>query len=244
MRRDRNVRRKLTDAQSRVRVVWRPEFLEARLVLTAVVAPADPVIYATSFSGVMSPEPGHTMYVAGFDSQGTRLSPSANASAITPNTSNDLVLGVLPYSSDYVATAPGAGGTLGTSLLTNGLTQSQVAPSGPGQAALGDAGANDPSSNLNTISDLTHGTYFFDYNIGTAGGAAGNASGYDVSEIDVITGNSDVRDSIFAIDVLVQPVGSSQFVSLSGGQGFLSFAFPSRRAARLPSTTGRSRWRS
>jgi hypothetical protein len=201
-------------------VVWRPEFLEPRLVLTAVVAPADPVIYANAFSGVMSPEPGHTMYVAGFDSQGTRLSPSANASAITPNTSNDLVLGVIPYSTDYVATSPGAGGTLGASLLTNGLTQSQVAPSGPGQAALGDAAADDPSSNLNTISDLTHGTYFFNYNLGTSGGAAGNASGYDISEIDIITGNSDVRESIFAVDVLVQPVGSNQFVSLSGGQGF------------------------
>ncbi len=221
MRRIQNMWKSYARATRVFNTTWRAETLEARTFFTAVLAPADPIIYGDSVSGTMSPQPGHTLYVAGFNSQGTRISEWANASAITPNIANDLVLNVTPSTTDYVATNAGAGGTIGTNLLTNGLTQTQVlaAPSA-NQAALGDGTASDPSNNANSISELAHNTYFFDYNLGTAGGAVANAGGYDLSEIDLITGHHDVRSSIFSIDVLVEPVGSSQFLSLSGGKGF------------------------
>jgi hypothetical protein len=201
--------------------------LEARTLLAAAVAPADPVIFGNTVTAPLVPRPGHTFYVAGFDSTGTTIADWANASAITPNTTNDLVLNVAPASTNYVACCEGAGGTLGANLLTNGITQTQTAPApSANQPAVGDGGASDPSGNANTISDLVRDQYFFTYNLGTAGGATPSANGYDLSEIDVITGHHDSRTRVVLVDVLVEPIGSNQFLSLSGGQGFSLTSVP------------------
>ena len=197
------------------------EALERRRLLAAIVAPPDPIIYSNAVAGPLAPQPSHSFYVAGFNSQRTTLSQWANASAITPNTVNDLVLNVAPSSTNYVACCEAAGGTLGANLLTNGITQTQTAPApSPGQPAVGDGGASDPSNNANVVSSAAGPLPFFVYNLGTAGGAVPNSSGYDLSEIDVISGHQDQNAEIFSIDVLVQPVGSTHFLSLSGGQGF------------------------
>ncbi|HSZ55077.1 MAG TPA: PA14 domain-containing protein, partial [Tepidisphaeraceae bacterium] len=195
--------------------------LERRLLLAAVVAPPDPVIYSTSVDGPLAPRPGHTFYVSGYNAQGVALSQWANASAITPNTTNDLVLNVSPSAMNYLACCEAAGGTLGANLLTNGITQTQTAPSpGPGLPAIGDGGASDPSNDANVVASGTGQIPYFIYNLGTAGGAAPSPLGYDLSEIDIISGHQDQNTDIFDVDVLVKPVGTSQFLSLSNGQGF------------------------
>jgi len=202
--------------------------LERRLLLAAVMAPADPVVYSNTVSFPLAPRAGHTFYVASFNSQGGQLSSYANASAITPNTVNDLVMNVTPFATNYVACCQGSGGSLGANLLTNGITQSQTAPApSAGQPAVGDGGASDDSNNLNVVSEATGGTqYFFSYNLGTAGGAAPAANGYDLTELDVIAGHQAFRAGVWLVDVLVEPVGSSQFLSLSGGQGYTLTSVP------------------
>jgi hypothetical protein len=156
--------------------------LESRLLLAAVMAPPDTVVYSNTVSGPLAPRTGHTFYVAGFNSQNSTLSQYANSSAITPNTVNDLVMNVSPFATNYVACCNGAGGSLGANLLTNGITQSQTAPAPTaGQPAVGDGGASDDSNNLNVIADSSaHTSYFFSYNLGTAGGATPAANGYDL----------------------------------------------------------------
>ena len=56
--------------------------------------------------------------------------------------------------------------------------------------------------------------------------AAANPNGYDLNEIDVISGAKDFRADIFPLDILVQPVGSNHFLSLSGGQSFSLITVP------------------
>jgi hypothetical protein len=200
---------------------YEPEPFERRLLLAALIAPPDPVIYAGGIGGPLAPRPGHSFYASGLIAPGTALSQWANASAITPNTVNDLVLNVSPSATNYVACCEAAGGTLGANLLTNGITQTQTAPApSAGQPAVGDGGASDPSNNANVVASGTGQIPFFVYQLGTAGGATPSTNGYDLSEIDVISGHQDQNTDIFDLDVLVEPVGSSQFLSLSGSQGF------------------------
>ena len=187
------------------------ERLEDRRLLTAVVAPADPVIFGDTIPGPLAPRPGHSIYASGQTSGGTPVSQWASASAITPNITNDLVLNISPFSTNYVACCEGTGDL--ANLLTNGITQTQISPGSGNSPANGDGGASDPSNNANIISDVA-GPYFMSYNL------APNSNGYDLSEFDVITGHQDGRVAITSIDVLVEPVGSTHFISLSGGQGF------------------------
>lgn len=192
------------------------EVLEGRQLLTAVIAAALPVINGDSVTGPLTAQPGQSLYVSGVTSTGGFVSQWGSASAITPNTTNDLVLNVSPFSNNYHPTAEAAG-SLPTA-LTNGITQTQVSPGSGTQPAIGDGGVNDPSNSANIISD-TAAPYFFNYNLGAASGHI-SATGYDLSEIDVITGHQDGRVAITSVDVLVEPVGSSHFISLSGGAGF------------------------
>ena len=206
---------------------WEAERLESRLLLAAVIAPPDPMISGSTLTTPLAPRPGHSFYVAGLDSQGNKLSTWANTSAITPNTTNDLVLNVSVSSTNYVACCEGSNGAVGTSLLTNGLTQSQTAPApNAGSAAVGTGGASDPSNNTNTISSNVRGTTSFIYTLGSAGGATPSANGYDLTEIDLISGHQDLRTGMFGVDVLVEPVGGDQFLSLSGGAGFTLTSVP------------------
>lgn len=196
------------------------EPLEIRRLLYAAIIPPDPIVYADSVTGPLAPRPGHTFYVAGYDAQGVPVSQWANASAITPNTVNDLVLNVTPFATNYQACCEGTGGS--AKLLTNGITQTQVgpAPTKGAQPAVGDGGASDPSNNLNVISGAAGSTYFFDYNLGAAAGNTPTPVGYDISEIDVITGHQDQDAKAFNVDVLVEPVNTNQFFSLSASDGF------------------------
>src|SRR5205085_11229931 len=53
----------------------------------------------------------------------------------------------------------------------------------------------------------------------TLGGASADPKGYDITEIDSITGHQDYRTQQ-NIDVQVEFVGTTNFVSLSNGAGF------------------------
>ena len=202
------------------------EKLEERQLLTAVVAPPDPVIWGDTVTGPLAPKPGHSFYVSRETSQGVEGTPWFNDSAITPNTTNDLVMNVSPFATSYVACCEGAGGS--PNLLTNGITQNQTAAApSANQPAVGDGQASDPSNKTNVISAGTAlPAYSFSYQLGTAGGATANSTGYDLSEIDVITGHQDFRSAIGSIDILVEPAGSSQFISLSDGRGFSLTSVP------------------
>ncbi|HEX4797024.1 MAG TPA: SdrD B-like domain-containing protein [Humisphaera sp.] len=204
---------------------WAIESLECRTLLTAILAPPDPVITGDTFTTALPPMPGHSFYVSTWNAQGGPVSQLASLSAITPNTTNDLVLNATPTSTNYVGVAQGAGG-IGAPLLTNGLTQTQVAPAPNfSSPAVGDGQLNDASNNANVIAD-TSSTYFFTYQLGTVGGATANPNGYDLSEIDVMAGHNDARTQINLVDVLVEPVGSSTFLSLSGSAGFSLVSAP------------------
>jgi len=214
--------------------IYESELLEQRRLLTAVIASPDPVVYDGNVSDPLAPEPGHSFYVSGNNAQGNSLSQWANASAITPNTTNDLVMNVSAMSTNYVACCEAAGGTLGANLLTNGITQTQTAPApNASMPAIGDGGASDPSNNANVVSSSAGPLPFFTYELGSAGGATPSANGYTLSEIDVISGHQDGNGQIFAVDVLVEPVGSSQFLSLSGGQGFSLTSVPNGQGGTI-----------
>lgn len=202
---------------------YRVDRLESRMLLSAVVAPPDVVTYANGITGPLPPRPGHSYYVSGYNSQGQSGYQWENASAITPNLTNDLVLNSMPSATTYQPQYEGGG----VALLTNGLTQTQVvaAPSAA-QLATGDGGASDYSNSGNVLADATAQQYFVAYQLGAAGGATPSSNGYDISEIDVITGHQDYRTGIYRVDVLVEPAGSSQFLSLSGGRGFSLTSVP------------------
>ncbi|HEY8751973.1 MAG TPA: LEPR-XLL domain-containing protein [Tepidisphaeraceae bacterium] len=145
------------------------EPLEPRLLLAATVATIDPIIFDTAVTGPLAPRPGHTFSVSGGDAQYNQLSQWANASAITPNTTNDLVMNVSPFDTNYLACCEAAGGSLNAALLTNGISQTQVSPApSASQPAVGDAGASDASNNADVVSSSAGPTTFFSFNLGTA----------------------------------------------------------------------------
>src|SRR6185437_10325761 len=112
------------------------------------------------------------------------------ASAITPNTTNDLVLNVAPFATLYNPCCEGNDGPPGSTsqagqLLTNGLLQNQIGnfPASGAVAATGSGGISDASSGANVLSDLADSTWWMAYNLGGQPGATPSATGYDISEI-------------------------------------------------------------
>ena len=194
------------------------ERLEERRLLSAVVATPQSAILGYA-GGPLDPKPGQSFYESGLDSTGSPIGGGqwANASAITPNISNDLVLNVSPFSSNYHACCEGTGDS--ANLLTNGITQTELSPGNGNTPSTGDGGSNDPSNAQNVISEVAS-QYFFAYNLDTANGHVPNSTGYNLSEIDVISGHQDGRVAISSVDVLVEPLGSTHFISLSDGKGF------------------------
>src|SRR4051794_5827486 len=170
------------------------EGLENRRLLTAVVvAPtAAPAPGATP----LAPLPGKTFWENGL---GT-ADPWNLASLITPFTTNDLVLNVAPFATLYNACCEGADSPPGSTnqagqLLTNGLMQNQIGafPASGAVAATGSGGISDPSNGTNVLSDLQDPTWWMSYNLGAQPGATPAANGYDIIEIDVLTGHQDFR---------------------------------------------------
>jgi hypothetical protein len=196
------------------------EGLEARQLLTAVVvAPtAAPAVGSTP----LAPIPGKTFWVNGL---GT-ADPWNLASAITPNTTNDLVLNVAPFATLYNPCCEGGDSAPGNTsqagqLLTNGLLQNQIGafPAGGAVPATGSGGISDPSHGVNVLSDLDDPTWWMAYNLGGQPGATPSLNGYDISEIDVITGHQDFRTGQNT-DIMVQFASSPDWNSLSFGQNF------------------------
>jgi hypothetical protein len=197
------------------------EFLERRQLLNAVVvAPtAAPIVSGTS---PLAPVAAKTFWVNGLG--------TANAwqwnSAITPVTTNDLVLNVAPFASLYTACCEGGNSAPGSTsqagqLLTNGLTQNQIGafPSSGAVPATGSGLISDSSSGENVLSDLADQPWWFEYNLGAQPGATPSPNGYDITEIDVITGHQDFRTGQNT-DIQVQFVGGTDWASLSNGQNF------------------------
>ena len=201
-----------------------------------VVADPDVITYGNTIpSSPLAPRPGHSFYISGNTSTGSTISTWADASAITPNTVNDLVLNVTPYDitgytpiAEGINSPPGSTSPLNSArLMTNGITQNQVGsfPSTGAVPAIGSGTASDPSNGTNVISDVNT-TFVMSYNLGAAPSVTPSPTGYDISEIDVITGHQDLRTAMPLLDVLVEPVGSSQFYSLSQGRGFSLIQVP------------------
>lgn len=188
------------------------EPLERRQLLNAVVAPVDPNLGPQS--APLAPKPGHTFYVNG---QGG--SQWNQASAITPYTTNDLVLNVSPFDTNYNACCEGGSGSAGINLLTNGIIQNQTkAAPNSSSPAVGTGNYSDPSSSASVLSDLS-GPWYSAYHLGTAGGATASSTGYDINEIDIISGHQDYRTQM-TDDILVQYANSTDWVSLSNGGNF------------------------
>src|SRR6185437_1128232 len=201
-RRTRNSTVKFNSAKDRLRDASLAVFeqLEARQLLNAVLVQPEPNFGPQSTA--LAPRPGHTFYVNG---QGG--SQWNQASAITPYTTNDLVMNVTPFDTNYGACCEGAGGSLGINLMTNGIIQNQTgAAPNPQSPAVGSGASHvsDPSNNINVLSDLS-GPWYSSYHLGTAGGATASSTGYDLSEIDIISGHQDYRTQM-TDDVLVQYV--------------------------------------
>ncbi|HXE55839.1 MAG TPA: hypothetical protein VN541_22635 [Tepidisphaeraceae bacterium] len=146
--------------------------LESRILLFGWVVSPDVVTYGDSVAGPLAPNPGHSFYVSGYNAQGAQVSQWSNVSAITPNVTNDLVLNVAPSSSTYQPQFDGGD----ISLLTNGITQTQIAPAAsPSQPAQGDGGANDATGNQNNIGEAAEYQYSVTYQLGTAGSTSTKA---------------------------------------------------------------------
>ena len=77
--------------------------LEERRLLAAVAAAPDQVIFQDSVSAPLAANPGHSFYVSGQKSNGSTPTQYSDASAITPFTTNDLVMNVSPFSTNYSA---------------------------------------------------------------------------------------------------------------------------------------------
>jgi hypothetical protein len=216
-----------TSAKGRLHAAVRAsvEMLEQRQLLNAQVIPETGPFTPTG-NAPLPPLPGVTTYVNG---QGTSNAWQWN-SAITPNTVNDLVLNVTAYAQSYTGccegtnNAPGNTGSINAGrLLTNGLTQNQVGgfPFGGAAPAIGSGSNSDASSGASVLSQ-TGGTWWLEYNLGTAPGQTPSSTGYDLNEIDLITGDQGPHTSLQA-DVLVQFVGSSDttdWFSLSNYNNF------------------------
>jgi hypothetical protein len=136
------------------------------------------------------------------------------------------VLNVAPFASLYNPCCEGGDAAPGNTgqaaqLLTNGLTQNQIGPfpSSGAVAATGSGQISDASSGANVLSDLADANWFMDFNLGAQPGATPSPSGYDISEIDVITGHQDYRTGQNT-DIQVLLVGGADWISLSNGRNF------------------------
>ena len=196
------------------------EQLEKRRLLSAVVVA--PSTAPTVGTAPLAPVPDKTFWVNG--------NASSNAwqfnSAITPNTTNDLVLNVAPFAMLYNPCCEGGNAAPGNTaqaaqLLTNGLTQNQIGafPSSGAVAATGSGQISDASSGANVLSDLADPDWFMEYNLGAAPGITPSSTGYDISEIDVITGHQDYRTGQNT-EIQVLFIGGTDWVSLSNGNNF------------------------
>jgi hypothetical protein len=196
------------------------ELLEKRRLLSAVVVA--PTTAPTVGTSPLAPMPGKTFWV--------NANASSNAwqfnSAITPNTTNDLVLNVAPFAYVYNPCCEGGNAAPGNTaqaaqLLTNGLTQNQIGafPSSGAVAATGSGLISDASSGANVLSDLADANWFMEFNLGGQPGATPAATGYDISEIDVITGHQDYRTGQNT-DIQMLLVGGADWISLSNGRNF------------------------
>ena len=202
------------------------EHLEQRKLLNAQVFPTQPTLVGVQNSP-LAPRPTQTFWVNG---NGTSAA-YQNASAVTPNTVNDLVLNVTAFAQNYTACCEGNnGGQLGNTgsvnagrLLTNGLTQNQIGgfPATGFTAAQGDGLASDPSNGFTVLSQNGTGGWWLEYNLGAAPGATASGTGYDISEIDVIAGHQDFRTGM-QVDIQVQflNANSTDWFSLSNGRNF------------------------
>jgi hypothetical protein len=196
------------------------ERLEARRLLSAVVVA--PTAAPTVGTTPLAPMPGKTFWVNGL---GTTNAWQFN-SAITPSTTNDLVLNVAPFASLYNPCCEGGNAAPGNTaqamqLLTNGLTQNQIGPfpSSGAVAATGSGQISDASSGANVLSDLADANWWMEFNLGAQPGATSSPNGYDISEIDVITGHQDYRTGQNT-EIQVLFVGATDWISLSNGQNF------------------------
>ena len=172
----------------------------------------------------LAPIPGETYYVSGSTTsqwnQASAVTPAVAPRTVAGEPSTDLVLNVSPFIDNYTSSdcCEGAGGSV--NLMTNGLTQDQTgaAPNAT-SPAIGDGGVSDPSNNVDVLSNLNNG-WNMAYKLGTAGGASQSATGYDLNEIDVISGHQDYRVQIRGVDIQVQYVGSTDWVTITNGTSF------------------------
>lgn len=188
------------------------EELERRRLLSAAVVPASPDLPAQT--APLAPRPGHTFYVDGRGATG-----GSQASAITPYTINDLLLNVAPFDTNYPSCCDGGGARRAINLLTNGITQNQIAPAlNVSSPAVGDGGVSDASGPANAVFDPKE-SWYASYHLGTPAGYVGSSSGYDIREIDVISGHESYGTQM-TDEILVQYANSSDWVSLSKGNNF------------------------
>lgn len=200
------------------------EPLEQRQMLNAVVVPFSSTVGAPG--APLAPRPGQSFWV---DGRGTAAAYQA-ASAVTPNTVNDLVLNVTAFAQNYTACCEANGGNIGNTgsvnagrLFTNGLSQNQIGgfPATGALPAVGSGGTNDNSSGSSVLSQNGTAGWWLAYNLGTAPGQTASSTGYDLSEIDVISGHQDTRTG-FQDDIMVQFVNgnTTDWFSLSNGRNF------------------------
>jgi hypothetical protein len=210
------------------------ERLEQRQLLNAQVSPTVNLQSLWNGSTPLNAQPGKTFWINGLGGSTNWI---ANSS-ITPNTVNDLLLNVTPFTQSYTGCCEGTNASPGNTgsvnaarLFTNGLTQNQVGgfPSSGQTSATGSGSGNDASSGQSVLSQNGGGNWFVAYNLGAWPGGSPNGAGYDISEIDVISGHQDYRTGI-SVDILVQFVNgnSTDWFSLSNGRNF-SFTSDSTR---------------
>ena len=212
------------------------EQLEQRRLLDAQVIPPSQISWEGT--GPLPPNPGTTFWING----NGRSSAWSFNSAITPNTVNDLVLNVTPFSQTYTGCCEGTNAPPGNTgsvnaarLLTNGITQNQVGnfPSTGQTAATGSGAISDASSGASVVSQSS-GSYWMEYNLGAWPGGTPASTGYDINEIDVISGNQDYRTGM-QVDILVQLNGdSTDWFSLSNGHNFSFTSDPSTNPTTPP----------
>ena len=210
------------------------ERLESRQLLDAVVLA--PQSQDFSGAGPLAPIPAKTFWLNGNNTSGAWKW----TSAITPVTTNDLVLNVTSFSQNYQPCCDavdyndyfpfvgiGCTGSINAGrLLTNGLTQNQIGafPSSGQAPASGAGGINDGSSSMSVLSDDAS-NWWLEYNLANygnyngsqfVGGAATNSLGYDLSEIDVIANYVIQAD----IELQFANASTSDWFSLSNGASF------------------------
>ena len=230
-------------AKSRLRdaTLAATERLEQRQLLNAQVIPPSQVIFNPT--GPLAPLPGTTFWING---NGGASAWQYNSS-ITPNTVNDLVLNVTPFTQSYTGCCEGTNASPGNTgsvnaarLFTNGLTQNQIGgfPSSGQTSATGSGNISDASSGESVLSQNGGGNWFLEYNLGSWPGGTPSATGYDINELDVIAGHQDYRTGI-SVDISVQFLNgnTTDWFSLSNGHNFSFTNDPSANFGTPPQVT-------